>query len=82
MRDSQQPSQDFYRVGGTLGPNAPSYVLRQADKELPRLVLAGHFCYVLTARQMGKSSLMVRTAKRLQEEGVCTAAVELTIFID
>lgn len=70
--------QDFFRVGGTLGPDVPSYVVRGADEELPRLVLAGHYCYVLTARQMGKSSLMVRTARRLQAEGVRTATVELT----
>ena len=61
-----------------MGPDAPSYVVRKADEELPRLVLAGQFCYVLTARQMGKSSLMVRTAKRLRAEGVRTATVELT----
>jgi hypothetical protein len=76
--DNQSESQDRFKVGSTLGPDAPSYVVREADEELPRLVLAGHFCYVLTARQMGKSSLMIRTAKRLQAEGVRTATVELT----
>ena len=78
MTDSNRHSQDFFRAGGTLRPDAPSYVVWKADEELPRLVLAGHFSYVLTARQMGKSSLMVRTAKRLEEEGVRTATVELT----
>ena len=29
---------------------------------------SGEFCYALTARQMGKSSLMVRAAARLREE--------------
>ena len=33
---------------------------------------------VLTARQMGKSSLMVRTANRLREEGVNVAVLDLT----
>ena len=75
---SRSETQNFFKVGGTLGPDAPSYVVREADEELPRLVLAGHFCYVLTARQMGKSSLMVRSANRLQAEGVRTATVELT----
>ncbi len=33
---------------------------------------------MLTSRQMGKSSLMVRTAARLQEEGVGVAVLDLT----
>ena len=33
---------------------------------------------MLTARQMGKSSLMVRTAARLREEGVGVAVLDLT----
>src|SRR5207248_6491240 len=36
------------------------------------------FCYVLTARQMGKSSLMVRTAARLTEEGCRVVSLDLT----
>src|SRR4029453_14256726 len=39
---------------------------------------AGEFCYVLTARQMGKSSLMVRTAIHLKEEGAAVAVLDLT----
>ena len=78
MTANQTTAQDFFEAGGTLGPGAPSYVMRTADIELPRLVLAGHFCYVLTARQMGKSSLMIRAAKRLQAAGVRTVVVELT----
>ena len=42
------------------------------------LARAGEFCYVLTARQMGKSSLMIRTALRLKEQGVRTAIIDLT----
>ncbi len=33
---------------------------------------------MLTSRQMGKSSLMVRTAARLREEGVAVAVLDLT----
>ncbi|MRR38843.1 hypothetical protein EG829_30170, partial [bacterium] len=69
---------DFYVTGGTLKPDAPSYVERSADKELCRGMLNGEFCYVLTPRQMGKSSLMVRTVKRLREEGVAVAVLDLT----
>jgi tetratricopeptide (TPR) repeat protein len=69
---------DFFVAGGTLRPDAPSYVKRPADDELFHLASAGKFCYVLTPRQMGKSSLMIRTAHRLQQDGVRTAIIDLT----
>lgn len=69
---------EFYVTGGTLRPDAPSYVDREADRDLWRRLLEGEFCYVLTSRQMGKSSLMVRTVKRLRDEGVSVAVLDLT----
>jgi tetratricopeptide (TPR) repeat protein len=68
----------FYVIGGTLQRNAPSYVPRQADEDLYRGLTEGKFCYMLTSRQMGKSSLMVRTAARLREDGVSVAVLDLT----
>jgi WD40 repeat protein/tetratricopeptide (TPR) repeat protein len=72
------PEQSFYITGGTLRHDAPSYVERKADRELLEGLLKGEFCYVLTSRQMGKSSLMVRTASRLREQGVAVVVLDLT----
>lgn len=58
--------------------DAPSYVERRADRELFDGLLRGEFCYVLTSRQMGKSSLMVRTANKLREQGVAVVVLDLT----
>lgn len=68
----------FYVTGGTLPADASSYVVRRADADLLSGLLSGEFCYVLNTRQMGKSSLMIRTAGRLREEGVAVAVLDLT----
>ncbi|MEG4105298.1 WD40 domain-containing protein [Microcoleus sp. S13_C5] len=57
-----------YQVGGTLEYEHPTYVKREADSELYDSLIAGEFCYVLNSRQMGKSSLLVQTMKRLREK--------------
>ncbi len=68
----------FFTAGGTLWQDAPSYLTRRADAELHDRLLAGEYCNVLAARQMGKSSLMVRTASRLQARGIRTAIVDMS----
>lgn len=74
---SQTPN-SFYVTGGTLRSDAPCYVSRQADQDLYHGIKQGDYCYVLTARQMGKSSLMVRAAHQLRREGVAVAVLDLT----
>ncbi len=58
--------------------DAPSYVERKADQELLTALSRGEFCHVLTARQMGKSSLMLRTGATLRAMGVTCAVLDLT----
>src|ERR1044072_7521487 len=69
---------EFYTVGGTMRHDAPSYVERDADKELFSVLMRDEFCHVLTARQMGKSSLMLRTASSLRNSGISVAVLDFT----
>lgn len=64
--------------GGSLTRDDPTYVERKADSILYRELLAGNFCYVLTSRQMGKSSLRIRTQARLQNEDIKCISIDLS----
>ncbi len=69
----------FYTVGGgTVQASGGIYIPRQADQDLLQLCREGVFAYILTPRQMGKSSLMVETAEQLQQEGIRSVIIDLT----
>lgn len=73
---SDLPATEFsYQVGGSLQANALSYVTRAAARELYDSLKAGEFCYAITSRQMGKSSLRVQTARRLPAENIACSIV-------
>lgn len=78
MTVTEKSLSKFFITGGALDPDSLSYVKRPADDKLFELALAGEFCYGLTARQMGKSSLMYRVAQHLRTHGVNPAIIDLT----
>ena len=72
---------DFtFQAGGALKGDFPGYVVRSADREILDVLQAGEFCYVLTARQMGKSSLKVRAIRALKKKNWACADVDITRF--
>lgn len=71
-------SNRFYITGGALGIDARSYIERSTDQTLLRALLQGEYCYVLTPRQMGKTSLLFRIEQHLKARGYLTSVVDLT----
>ncbi|MGD1897038.1 MAG: AAA-like domain-containing protein [Phormidesmis sp.] len=78
LRESDQPSDYDYQVGGSLPLDALTYVIRQSDRQLYQALRRRQYCYIFTARQMGKSSLRVQMMQRLQMEGAICGAIDLS----
>ncbi|MEL6462488.1 MAG: CHASE2 domain-containing protein [Cyanobacteria bacterium J06621_15] len=67
-----------YQIGGSLKKDSPSYIERRADNQIYNALIKGEFCYVFNSRQMGKSSLLVRTRAKLLGEGFLCTTVDMT----
>lgn len=66
-----------FQVGGAVQAGA-FYIERKADRELLSALERGEFCYILAPRQIGKTSLRVRAAKRLLAAGVRCVSIDFT----
>ncbi len=78
LKNNEESSSFDYQVGGSLAMDSPTYVVRSADRNLYQALKQGEFCYILNARQMGKSSLMVRMMNHLNHEGFSCGAIDMT----
>jgi hypothetical protein len=67
-----------FTVGGAVQAGADIYVERKADRDLIELCGQSQFAYVLAPRQMGKSSLMIHTVRRLKQRGIACVTLILT----
>jgi len=70
--------QIIYTVGGTVQAGGGIYIPRKADDELLGYCRASEFAFILSSRQVGKSSLMVRTARQLESENIGSVIIDLS----
>ena len=67
-------------AGGTLSPTSVDYIVRPADSMILEALRRHEFCYVLSSRQMGKSSLLARAAATLRAEGWRVVPIDMTMI--
>ena len=72
-------AQTTYTISGTV-PIGNLYIERTADQELLELCRQGELAFVLSSRQVGKSSLIVRTAEKLKKENISSVNIDLSLI--
>ncbi|MDV7390310.1 AAA-like domain-containing protein, partial [Arthrospira platensis SPKY1] len=71
------PPQLELQVGGAVPLDTGIYIARRTDAELLHLLQQGEYCNVLCARQMGKTSAILRVRAQLRREGYRTALLDI-----
>ncbi len=71
-------TKNIFTTGGTVQAGGGIYIKRAVDDELLNLCRQLEFVFVLSARQLGKSSLMVHTAERLAVESFHSVIVDFS----
>ncbi len=71
------PDEVKFVVGGPVQAADGLYLKRPADDELFTACQNGELPYVLASRQIGKSSLMYETGKRLRKDGKKVVVIDL-----
>ena len=72
------PYNNIYTTGGTIRTDGAIYIKRTADDELIDLCQRLEFVFVLSARQSGKSSLMVQTAEHLKDYTIQSIIIDFS----
>jgi len=70
----------LYTVGEAVPPDRGLYVERSADIELLKHCLHGESAHILASRQVGKTSLIVRTMHKLKLRGIRAVFFDLQVL--
>ncbi|NEP45494.1 MAG: hypothetical protein F6K35_42275 [Okeania sp. SIO2H7] len=71
-----------YQFQGAIAPNSPTYLNREADRELLAALKAGTYCYVLGPLHSGKTSLMLKAKELLKSANYLCAVLDFSQIKD
>ena len=78
---SDRPATLDLKVKGAVDSHEQVYIIRPSDQEVFDLLMRGEYCNILCSRQMGKTSLLIRTKEFLAKEGVRTASIDVAGYL-
>lgn len=67
-----------FQVGGSLTSDSTLYVQRHADTEITDALTNNELCYIFNTRQIGKSSLLLKTKNHMQSLGYRCSYVDVS----
>lgn len=68
----------LFHWGGNLAPSSPVYIKRSEDDKFTEHIAVGDFISLMAPRQMGKTSMLLRTRKLLSRAGMAIVYVDLS----